>query len=260
MRTATKRKIGIVDGLGNRKVTVSACLELVLAQVPGMMDQVLLCLSLAAGLQADKPAQKTGFRPELKPVIQQLVNQRDSLRNAFSGQVRVLSYGGLADAGSRPLVRFEDIQLLDVHELDQSIELARVLQELDFAVAEALPRLNALMSTVMGWINVQPNINPLRPELFAKALRDTMAAHVSIAEVRSEILASAAGRLGVSLRQIYRELSEWLLSHGVEPAGLTPPNLAAIAATHNASKENETTRAVITLERLRRLLDRKSVV
>jgi hypothetical protein len=253
MRTATKRKIGIVDGLGNRKVTVSACLELVLAQVPGMMDQVLLGLTLAAGLQADKPAQKTGFRPELKPVIQQLVNQRDSLRNAFSGQVRVLSYGGLADAGSRPLVRFEDIQLLDVHELDQSIELARVLQELDFAVAEALPRLNALMSTVMGWINVQPNINPLRPELFAKALRDTMAAHVSIAEVRSEILASAAGRLGVSLRQIYRELSEWLLSHGVEPAGLTPPNLAAIAATHNASKENETTRAVITLERLRRL-------
>jgi hypothetical protein len=196
MRTATKRKIGIVDGLGNRKVTVSACLELVLAQVPGMMDQVLLGLTLAAGLQADKPAQKTGFRPELKPVIQQLVNQRDSLRNAFSGQVRVLSYGGLADAGSRPLVRFEDIQLLDVHELDQSIELARVLQELDFAVAEALPRLNALMSTVMGWINVQPNINPLRPELFAKALRDTMAAHVSIAEVRSEILASAGRASG----------------------------------------------------------------
>ncbi|MFO1278302.1 MAG: DUF1631 family protein [Burkholderiaceae bacterium] len=235
-------------------MTVSACLELVLAQVPSLMDQVLDGLRLAAGLDPHKPAGRGGFRPELKPVIQQLLDQRDSLRNAFSGQLRVLSYGGVSDSGSRPLVRFEDIQLLDVGELDKSIELARVQQELDFTAGEALPRLNALVSTVMGWINVQPNINPLRPELFAKALRDTMAAHISIAEIRSEVLASAAGRLGVGLRQIYRELTEWLLAQGVEPAGITPPTLAAAAATRNTEKSNETTRAVVTLERLRRLL------
>ncbi len=252
MRPASTRRIGIVDNLGHRKVTVSACLELVLSQVPGLMDQVLDGLKLAAGLQPGKPSQGV-FRPELKPVIQQLLDQRESLKNAFLGQVRVLSYGGAADAGSRPLVRFEDIQLLDVHQLDQSIELARVQQELDFAVGELLPRLNALMSTVMGWISVQPNINPLRPELFAKALRDTMAAHISIAEIRTEVLASAAGRLGVALRQIYRELCEWLLSHGVEPAGLAPPSLAAVVAPSSAGRINETTRAVITLERLRRL-------
>lgn len=253
MNPATKRKIGIVDNLGGRKVTVSACLELALSQAPSLMDQVLDGLKLAAGLQPGKPAPSGAFRSELKPVIAQLLDQRESLRNAFSGQVRVLSYGGIADNGSRPLVRFEDIQLLDVHQLDQSIELARVQQELDYAVGEVLPRMNALMSTVMGWISVQPNINPLRPELFAKALRDTMAAHISIAEVRSEVLASAAGRLGVALRQIYRELSEWLMSHGVEPAGLTAPTLAAVAAPNSTGKTNETTRAVMTLERLRRL-------
>ena len=254
MRPGVKRRIGIADSLGKRRVTVSSCLELVLAQVPSLMDQVLDGLRLAAGLDPHKPAGRGGFRPELKPVIQQLLDQRDSLRNAFSGQVRVLSYGGVSDTGSRPLVRFEDIQLLDMHQLDQSIELARVQQELDFTAGEALPRLNALISTVMGWINVQPNINPLRPELFAKALRDTMAAHISIAEIRSEVLASAAGRLGVGLRQIYRELTEWLLSQGVEPAGITPPTLAGAAASRNTEKSNETTRAVVTLERLRRLL------
>jgi hypothetical protein len=254
MRPGVKRRIGIGDNLGKRRVTVSACLELVLAQVPSLMDQVLDGLRLAAGLDPHKPAGRGGFRPELKPVIQQLLDQRDSLRNAFSGQLRVLSYGGVSDSGSRPLVRFEDIQLLDVGELDKSIELARVQQELDFTAGEALPRLNALVSTVMGWINVQPNINPLRTELFAKALRDTMAAHISIAEIRSEVLASAAGRLGVGLRQIYRELTEWLLAQGVEPAGITPPTLAAAAATRNTEKSNETTRAVVTLERLRRLL------
>ena len=254
MRPGVKRRIGIGDNLVKRRVTVSACLELVLAQVPSLMDQVLDGLRLAAGLDPLKPAGRGGLRPELKPVIQQLLDQRDSMRNAFSGQLRVLSYGGVSDAGSRPLVRFEDIQLLDVGELDKSIELARVQQELDFTAGEALPRLNALISTVMGWINVQPNINPLRPELFAKALRDTMAAHISIAEIRSEVLASAAGRLGVGLRQIYRELTEWLVAQGVEPAGITPPTLAAVAATRNTEKSNETTRAVVTLERLRRLL------
>lgn len=258
MKTATKRRIGIVENLGNRKVTVSACIELVLSQVPSMMDQVLDGLKLAAGLQPGKLVQGPGFRPELKPVIEQLLGQRESLRNAFAGQVRILSYGGVAENESRPLVRFEDIQLLDVHQLDENIELARVQQELDFAVGELLPRLNALMSTVMGWISVQPNINPLRPELFAKALRDTMAAHISIAEIRSQVLASAAGRLGVALRQVYRELSEWLLSHGVEPAGLTPPTLAGVAVPNNAAKANETTRSVLTLERLRRLFSTDS--
>jgi hypothetical protein len=140
MKPGVKRRIGIADTHGNRRVTVSACLELVLSQVPSLMDQVLDGLRLAAGLDPHKPAGRGGFRPELKPVIQQLLDQRDSLRNAFSGQVRILSYGGVSDPGSRPLVRFEDIQLLDVHQLDQSIEFARVQQELDFTAGEALPR------------------------------------------------------------------------------------------------------------------------
>ena len=91
MRPGVKRRIGIGDNLGKRRVTVSACLELVLAQVPSLMDQVLDGLRLAAGLDPHKPAGRGGFRPELKPVIQQLLDQRDSLRNAFSGQLRVLS-------------------------------------------------------------------------------------------------------------------------------------------------------------------------
>ena len=254
MKAATARRIGIVDNTGNRRVTVSACIELALGQAPGIMDQVLDGLKLAAGLQPGKAAGAAGFRPELCPVIEQLLRQRDSLRNAFSGQLRVLSYGGVSGAGNRPLVRFEDIQLLDMNQLDESIELARVQQELDFSVGDVLPRFNALMSAVMGWISVQPNINPLRPELFAKAMRDTMAAHISIAEIRSEVLGSAAGRLGVALRQLYRELSEWLLSHGVEPAGVSAPTLTAVVTPGAAAKSNETTRAVITLERLRRLL------
>ena len=86
MKAATARRIGIVDNTGNRRVTVSACIELALGQAPGIMDQVLDGLKLAAGLQPGKAAGAAGFRPELCPVIEQLLRQRDSLRNAFSGQ------------------------------------------------------------------------------------------------------------------------------------------------------------------------------
>ena len=48
MKPGVKRRIGIADTHGNRRVTVSACLELVLSQVPSLMDQVLDGLRLAA--------------------------------------------------------------------------------------------------------------------------------------------------------------------------------------------------------------------
>ena len=47
MRPGVKRRIGIADSLGKRRVTVSSCLELVLAQVPSLMDQVLVGFRLA---------------------------------------------------------------------------------------------------------------------------------------------------------------------------------------------------------------------
>ena len=83
MKPGVKRRIGIADTHGNRRVTVSACLELVLSQVPSLMDQVLDGLRLAAGLDPHKPAGRGGLRPALKPVIPQLLDKRDSLRNAL---------------------------------------------------------------------------------------------------------------------------------------------------------------------------------
>jgi hypothetical protein len=243
----------LTEGEGRRKVSISACIEMALSRLPTVMGQVVDHLKQAAGLQPGMPAQSAVFQVDVRPVVQQLVNQRESLKRAFAGQMRVLAYGGGGDLGNRPLVRFEDIQLLDGNQLDESIELARVQQELDFVLGEQLSRFHALMSSVMGWISVQPNLNPLRPELFAKAMCDTMTAHVSLREMRGEILAAAAGRMGIGIRQIYREISDYLLSSGVEPAGLVTPTRANVTVPNSAEIPKETTRAVLTLERLRRL-------
>lgn len=253
MATSTNRKIGLVDDHSAGKPSLGASLELVLSQMGGLIDNVLDGLLLSAGLHPHKKPQGGQLRPELVPVVERLLENRESLRTAFAGQMRILAYGGVSDTPDRPLVRFEDIQLLDMQQLDESIELARVQHEIMVVVEPVLPRIHALMSSLMGWITVQPSINPLRPESFAKALRDTLAVYVAVPAYRSELLAAAAGRMGVALRQIYRELSEWLLSMGVEPAG----QLVAPAAPSDSGKENprssEAARTLLTLERLRRL-------
>lgn len=253
MKSATKNATGIIDDASRRKISVASCIEMALSRLPGLMSQVLDSLQQAAGLQASIGKQSAGFQTDVRPAVKQLSEQRESLKNAFTGQMRVLAYGGGGNFGSRPLVRFEDIQLLDVNQLDESIELARVQQELDFAVTDQLARFHALMSTVLGWISVQPALNPLRPELFAKALRDTLAAHVAVPEVRSEILSAAAGRLGVGIRQIYREISDSLVARGIEPAGLLAPTRTNVTASSSTERPSETVRSVLTLERLRRL-------
>ena len=258
MKSATKNATGIIDDASRRKISVASCIEMALSRLPGLMNQVLDSLQQAAGLQASIGKQSAGFQTDVRPAVKQLSEQRESLKNAFTGQMRVLAYGGGGNFGSRPLVRFEDIQLLDVNQLDESIELARVQQELDFAVTDQLARFHALMSTVMGWISVQPTLNPLRPELFAKALRDTLAAHVAVPEVRSEILSAAAGRLGVGVRQIYREISDSLVARGIEPAGLLAPTRTNVTASSSTDRPSETVRAVLTLERLRRLFSPES--
>ena len=197
-----------------RKVSVASCIEMALARLPNLMNQVLDGLRQASGLLPGIPAQSAAFHTDVRPAVQQLINQRESLKSGFAGQVRVLAYGGGNNLGNRPLVRFEDIQLLDVNQLDESIELARVQQELDYAVTDQIERFHALMSSALGWISVQPGLNPLRTELFAKALRDTLAAHIAVPEVRSEVLAAAAGRLGQGLRNVYRDISDHLIAGG----------------------------------------------
>ena len=73
------------------------------------------------------------------------------------------------------MLRFEDLRLFEDEELDLSIEVARAQQEVCLAVDDVLPALDALMSTLLGWRTIQPGLNPLRPEIFVRALQSCLA-------------------------------------------------------------------------------------
>jgi hypothetical protein len=169
-------------------------------------------------------------------------------------------YSGVkAEAQAQPLLRFDDLQLLPEDKLDENIEAAWAEQEIVLAVEDVLPAFDALVSTLLGWITVQPQLNPLRPEVFVRALRTALVEQIPDAEMRGSLMTPAAGHLGTRMRKLYRELGQWLDSHGIEPAGLPDTGAKTRKGVLRGNPltgdgQSSVSKTILTLERLRKLL------
>jgi hypothetical protein len=253
MKKFMLRRLGVADDPGGARPTLQMCLAAVLEQSDTLVNDVLAGLqasmaqvhrkSLGAEQHANSPA-----------VVAALCAQPDPVRKSFALALRAAVYGGDAlRTNAQPLVRFDDFQFLEEDQIDANIEFALTQQEVVRAVDDVLPILNAMVSTLLGWVTVHAHLNPLKPESFVYALRETLQEHIPEDEVRRALMATAAGILGVSLRQMYKETSDWLRSQGIEPAGQALTAGSGFGATIKLT-ENSSTRTLLTLDKLRRLL------
>ena len=64
--------------------------------------------------------------------------------------------------------------LVGDEEVSQSIESARLLQHMLPHLQQSQPELDKLISAALGLARVQPDMNPLRPDIFAKCLLDLL--------------------------------------------------------------------------------------
>jgi Protein of unknown function (DUF1631) len=255
MAQTFNNKLGVSDDPVAVRVSLRDCLEAALDQSDGLMDKVLDGL-VGRGDKAFGMHVKPNFPPPVQAVAEILSANRIQLKRSFMQCLRASVYQGAGiTAPSAQLMRFEDLKLFEDGDLDESIEIARALQEISQVTDDALPTLNALMSSMLGWITVQPDINPLRPDMYARALRESIAEQVGDVDIRTAILSPTAGRLGIVLRKLYTEINAWLKSAGIEEA-------SAVAPSHvlqsNVAKTNavggSVARTLLTLDRLRRLL------
>ena len=251
MKKFMLRRLGVAHEPGSFKPSLQDCIEAVLEQSDALVNDVLSGLKASTSTARSKSMQVIQ-NPAGKAAIEHLLANQDAFKVSFSSNLRASLYGGDTHWAQGQPLRFDDFQFLEEEQIDANIEFALTQQEIAMAVDDALPTLNAMVSSLLGWMTVQPQLNPLKPESFVYALRESMLEHVPRDEARTAIMTPAAGMLGVSMRQLYKEVSEWLRSQGVEPVG--PVMLAGGAGSQNKPAENSVTRTLLTLDKLRRLL------
>src|SRR4030095_12777976 len=93
-----------------------------------------------------------------------------------------------------------------------------------------------------------------RPERFVRARQSCLSQHVPDPSVRETLIAPAAGLLGANLRKLYRELSDWLRSWGVEPAVPLGGRVQKGSGASGTPVADSMTKTLLTLDRLRKLL------
>lgn len=108
--------------------------------------------------------------------------------------------------------------LVDDQDVSKAIESSRLLQQVLPAVDHVLAELNKLISTVQGLPNVRPELNPLRPEVFAQTLREMALASKAEPAVVSLWLKYMADPLGRELKRLYERLVNQLELANVQGA------------------------------------------
>jgi hypothetical protein len=254
MAKLLKLRIGVADDPAALQPTLNDCLEAMLQQADLLSNDMLN--GLVAATAPDNAKRIAGFQQAgLKGAIHHLAAHGKAVVATYREELTRLVYqGGGKETLQTEALRFEDLRLFEDAELDQSIEVARAQQEVSIAVEDVLPSLDALVSTLLGWRTIQPGLNPIRPDVYVRALQATLAKHVPDAAMREVLIAPAAGLLGANLRKLYRELADWLRSCGVEPAVPVGGRTVKGGGASGAPVVDSVQKTLLTLDRLRKLL------
>ncbi|MBI2770682.1 MAG: DUF1631 family protein [Burkholderiales bacterium] len=234
--------------------TLHDCLEAMLGQADLLMTDVLQ--GLTAACDPSSPRRVAAFQKgNVRSAVLALGADTKAVCQSFREELtRIVYEGGGKEQVHTELLRFEDLQLFEDAELDQSIEVARAQQEVSLAVDDVLPLLDSLMSTLLGWRTIQPGLNPLRPDVYVRALQACLSQKMPDTAVRESLITPAAGLLGANLRKLYRELADWLRSGGIEPAVPIGGKLNQGSGASGTVVADSVAKTLLTLDRLRKLL------
>jgi hypothetical protein len=190
-----------------------------------------------------------------------LMKHQDALCEAYPQALLAEFAQAIAGAkGRAAALSFDSLELMGEEQVQEGVELVRTQQAVQQAVEAELTELNALICAVQGLRNVQPERNPLRPELYVRSLRTVTLQSPVPPAVRIRWMHHLGEALGPELARVYQELSQLLRSQGVVPAGynviLAPenPSIAGRSAARAAITGGNQASTLLTVRELRRLL------
>ena len=192
------------------KPALERCIEQVIAALQMLETQSMKTAEreeLSAAwhyLQDHRPAWSARYQAELLGAFTTLLHTPAAEQAALRP----------APTGKRGLNAFS---LVDDADVNKAIESSRLLQHILPRVEQPLAELDTLISSAQGLPNVRPELNPLRPEVFARVLQELMAANTD-ATLMSMYLKLLADPLGKELRQVYEKAIRHLALARVQAA------------------------------------------
>jgi hypothetical protein len=158
---------------------------------------------------AESAKQLRSWEPELCKRYPQ------ALLDAFNKPVAVKT----AVSAAPQDLRFDQLELMDEVQVLTSVALARTQQVAMLAAEASLAELNTLICSTLGLGAVRPERNPLRPEIYVAALKETVEQTKVSSAVQLDWLGAMSVTLGQELRALYVQLSSKLRAQGVVSAG-----------------------------------------
>jgi Protein of unknown function (DUF1631) len=115
-------------------------------------------------------------------------------------------------------VNFDQLELMDESHVLTSVVHARMQQVVVMTVEANLSELNTLVCATLGLTAVQAERNPLRPEIYIKALTETVGQTTATTAQQLDWLAAMGVQLSFELDSLYATLNANLRAQGVVSA------------------------------------------
>ena len=197
------------------------CLAEALEDAPAMLGR---CIDVAVvGLQeAEKHCMEVAQRDRLATAWWRMRQEKEGWVADYPQRLReAFAVPTDAPTSSRTTLLSESayLSLVEDDTVTESIESARLLQTLLPPLEQELKVLDALMSSLQGLATVQADMNPLRPAVFVRALREMMALDESDSQLRALWLRHCGKAIGHELKGLYVRLTLVLQRANVQEAG-----------------------------------------
>jgi hypothetical protein len=216
--------------------TVSPCIDEAVARAARMLDHAVdhAVEKLEEDLRRKDSAEE---RQALASAVRELLGRRPMWRLTFAQALRKAIDAPPPAAKPAMTLRPSSLTLVDDSVVTQSIEASRLQQEVAALVEQPLTELNALMSSALDLDAVQPEANPLRPEVFTHTLRDLMNEQPGQPQWPALWMRHMAQPLAADLKELYKSCSQLLKQARVQAAGyrvVTAPGALAPRASQPA--------------------------
>ena len=213
-----------------------AILEEAASAGAALMERLVGACDLALHARA-KDSGDLRLREQLLQSVRLLQAQRSALCAAYPQALRqrfaqVQQSAPAPAPAAAPDLHFEQLELMDELQVQQSVTAARVQHAALLMADASLAELTALVCSTLGLPTVQPERNPLRPEVYVAALQQVIEQLPVPLALRLDWLGSMSAAMGQELRRLYQSLAARLRTQGVAAAAYALHPTGSAAAGH----------------------------